>query len=116
MHLESKTGSNSSVRKLRRRVVSGRCSGAAKAASCEARELRALRAREVAWRHAGSTRNEVRSKVEAVAAEVQLAEKRGDAPLLPLNQRQRGGEPNEGLAGQVVRGEPRDVVDGGRLP
>ena len=51
-----------------------------------------------------------------MATDLQLDEKHCDSPLLPLNQRRRGGEPNEGLAGQVVRGEPRDVVDGGRLP
>ena len=36
MRLESKTGSNNSARTLRRRVVSGRCSGAAQEASCDA--------------------------------------------------------------------------------
>ena len=48
---------------------------------------RALRARDVAWRHAGSTRNEVGSEVQAVAAYLLLDEKRGDAPLLVPNQR-----------------------------
>ena len=87
------------------------CSGAAKAASCEARELRALRAREVAWRHAGSTRNEVRSKVQAVAAEVQLAEKRGDAPLVVPNQRVHVGVVQLDLVAHVERDERRLAVD-----
>jgi hypothetical protein len=55
-----------------------------------AQELRALRARDVAWRHVGSTRNEVRSEAQAVAADLPLDEKHCDSPLLPQNQRLRG--------------------------
>ena len=51
------------------------------------RGARALRARDVAWRHAGSTRNEARWEVQAVVAVLLLDEKRGDAPLLVPNQR-----------------------------
>jgi hypothetical protein len=76
--------------------------------------LRALRAREVAWRHAGSTRNEVRSKVQAVAAEVPLAEKRGDAPLVVPNQRVHEGVVQLDLVAHVERDEGRLVVDVGR--
>ena len=76
--------------------------------------MRALRAREVVWRHAGSTRNAVRSKVQAVAAEVQLAEKRGDAPLEEPNQRVHEGAVQLDLVAQVERDEGRLVVDVGR--
>lgn len=43
----------------------------------------ALKAREEAWRHAGSTRNEGPEEVQASAADLPLDGKRCHSPLLP---------------------------------
>ena len=48
----------------------------------------ALKAREVAWPHAGSTRNEVTEEAQASAADLPLDDKRCHSPLLLQNQRQ----------------------------
>ena len=47
----------------------------------------ALKAREVAWRHAGSTRNEVPSEVLAVVTDLPLDDKHYHSPLLLQNLR-----------------------------
>ena len=73
----------------------------------------ALRAREVAWRHAGSTRDEGRSEALAVATDLLLDEKCGDTPLLVPNQRRHEGVVKLDLVAQVVRDEDGDVVDVG---
>ena len=102
------------MHRRRRRVVSGLLLWRSRSGVLQGAGVRALRAREVAWRHAGSTRNEVRLEVQAVAAEVQHAEKRGDAPFEVPNQRVHEGVEQLDLDAQVERDEGRLVVDDGR--
>ena len=71
----------------------------------------ALRAREVAWRHAGSTGDRGASKVLASATDLLLDEKRCHAPLLLHIQHRREGVSNLGLVDHVERDEPQVVAD-----